>query len=460
MKPTDLAVTATHPHHLVPSPSTATTPKVAPVPTVMLVDDEPVVLAMLTRAFQSSGYRVLTAESAALALAQLANTPADVVIADIRMPIMGGAECLKRVREQWPMTMRAMLTGAATVPDAIAAARHGDIHRYIVKPWINDDLLLTVRQLLDERRHLIERHRLEHLVTRQHTQLTNLRAELHQKLDEEKKGFDQATEKLRTSFFTAVRVFAHLLEPREGELAGHSRRVADLARRLARQMGLGEAETNEIFIAGLLHDIGKVGLPSQLWQTPNHRMTPYEREQYRKHPLRGERALMALDELRGAAKLLRSHHERYDGRGFPDSLCGDDIPMGARILALANDFDDVLYGHHHPTQKDKAAATASIEQGRGTRYDPAVVDALLALAHQADDPDTVHHLSPAELKPGMVLAHDLVSNDGVLLLAMDQVLDDTIIRCVRDYQRAERVKLVLHVMIPREDDDAAPEENA
>ena len=245
-------------------------------------------------------------------------------------------------------------------------------------------------------------------------------------------------EKLKGSFITSVKVFANLIELREGNLAGHSRRVADLARKIANKLALPPKEAQDVFLAGLLHDIGKIGLPDHLLAKAVTQMTGDDLGAYRKHPAKGEQSLMALEELRGAAKLIRSHHERFDGQGYPDGLTGLAIPLGARILALANDYDGLQIGIVAPRRLSVEDAKKMIVDGRGKRYDPQVVDAFIA-AIGGVEPEHMAELAVAvaDLKPGMALARDLLTRDGVLLLATDYLLDANLIRQIRDYAAAE-----------------------
>jgi response regulator RpfG family c-di-GMP phosphodiesterase len=152
--------------------------------------------------------------------------------------------------------------------------------------------------------------------------------------------------KLKTNFLLSIKVFSNLIEMRGGGLAGHALRVADLARKLAVQIGCDESTVQDVFVAAMLHNIGQICLSDELLTLPQTAMSGEQLGKYRKHPVRAEQLLMPLDELRGAALLVRAHQERFDGTGYPDQLTGQAIPLGARILALprlrqaANRHDD------------------------------------------------------------------------------------------------------------------------
>ena len=432
---------------------TANTPSapVAPAPWRLLcVDDEPNILSALRRLFRAEGYQITVANSGAEGLQVLENQPIDLVISDMRMPEMDGARFLQQVRQRWPDTMRLLLTGYADIGSTVDAINKGEIFRYIAKPWDDQDMLLVVRHALELKGLAREKARLETLTQQQNEELKDLNANLELKVMERTVELRQAHEKLKTSFLTSIKVFANLIELREGALAGHSRRVADLARKLAVRLGLQGAALQDVFLAGLLHDIGKIGLKDEILVKAVTQMTGEELGQYRKHTLKGEQSLMALDELRGAARLLRSHHERFDGAGFPDGLAGEAIPLGARILALANDYDGLQIGIISQRRLHADDAARMIADSRGKRYDPQVVDAFLQLiAGVEPEPPPGTPITIADLEVGMVLARDLVDRDGTLLLAADYVLDASLIRQIHEYAEIEGRTLTLYVRTDR-----------
>jgi hypothetical protein len=155
---------------------------------------------------------------------------------------------------------------------------------------------------------------------------------------------------------------------------------------------------------------------------------------------------MPLDQLRGVARLVRAHHERFDGLGYPDGLAGDAIPLGARILAVVNDFDAMQIGTLAPKRMTASEAMDYIKRTSGKRYDPQVVAAFLEEQGAAAPPRVRdRRVSPDDLQPGMVLTRDLISDEGVLLLAADYVLDRALIKQMQDFQSVDGRPLVLHV---------------
>ena len=423
-------------------------------PSILLVDDEASILSSLRRLLRPSGYTIHLAESGKAGLEVLEREHVDVVVSDMRMPEMDGAQFLEHVRNRWPGIVRLLLTGYADIGSTIDAINRGQIYRYISKPWDDNDLMLILRDALERRRLQSENERLQALTQAQNAELKELNSGLEQKVQERTRELEQANaslkvanERQKQNFLVSIKTFSGLMELRSGGVAGHARRVADQARKLAAHLGVDAKSQQDIFLAGLLHDIGKIGFSDAMLAKPVPRMNGEEMGLYRKHALAGESALMPLDELKGAAHLIRAHHERFDGQGFPDGLLGLAIPLGARILSVVNDYDGLQIGTLADKLLNRDEALAMLVRSRGKRYDPQVVDAFVELLGGVaqEPPSRDVAVAAADLQPGMVLARDLVGRDGALLLAADYVLDESLVRQIQNYARREGIALMLHV---------------
>lgn len=417
---------------------------------LLCVDDEANILSALRRLFRPAGYRVHVATSGAEGLEILARESIDLIISDMRMPQMDGATFLATVRERHPEAIRILLTGYADMESTIAAINRGEIYRYISKPWDDNDVMLLVKGALEKKELEREKARLEALTARQNEELKALNASLEEKVQERTQELMLANERLKQNFLVSIKMFSGLIEMREGGVAGHSRRVADLSRKLAAKMEITGKAQQDVFLAGLLHDIGKIGFPDHLLAKPVSTMNGDDMGRYRKHPLSGESALMPLNELKEAAKLIRSHHERFDGQGFPDGLMSAGIPLGARILAVVNDYDALLTGTLSTKRMSSEEAKALLVQARNKRYDPQVVDAFIEMLGGLEKETPKDIPVPAtSLEPGMVLARDLVSREGTLLLAADYMLDAPLIRQIQEYSHREGTQIVLYIRSDR-----------
>lgn len=292
-----------------------------------------------------------------------------------------------------------------------------------------------------------EKARLEALLVTKNQALTELNETLEEKVAARTNELLQLSQKIKKNYLSSIKVFSNLMEWRGGLLSGHSRRVADLARRTARAMGMSEAEQQDAFIAGLMHDIGQIGLPDALLAKPVPKLSEEEGIQYRRHAALGEQALMALDDMQAVASIIRSHHERHDGLGYPDGLAGGMIPIGAAILAVVDTYDDLQIGHLSSTPLNAADARAMIARGRGTQFHPEVVDVFLQMLLKAapgvEPPPLM--LKTQYLKPGMVLARDFLSTEGAVLLAADHVLTAELIKRLRMREGRDGVELILPI---------------
>lgn len=423
-------------------------------PVVLCVDDEPNILAALRRLFRREDCRLLCAGSAAAGLALLEQETVDVVISDMRMPEMDGAAFLERVRERWPDTVRLLLTGQADVGSAIGAVNRGGIYRYLTKPWNDEALLLALRDAIERRTLARDKKRLEALARRQNETLRELNAALEGRvqartaeLDAARAALEDSNERLKSNFLTLIRIFSGMAELRGGAVPGHGRRVADLARRIALRMGLPAREAQDVFVAGLLHEIGKTGLPDTLLGMPESMLRGEHLVRYRQYPQLGEQLLMPLEELREAARIIGAHRERFDGSGFPDGSAGFDIALGARILAVARDFEALQQGMLVQNQVDARRATVLVAESRGKRYDPAVVEAFYDIRTGRALADDIAEtgIEIGQARAGMILSRDLLAANGALLLSADHVLGERMLRQLAQFEQRSRIRLQLFV---------------
>jgi response regulator RpfG family c-di-GMP phosphodiesterase len=427
---------------------------------ILCVDDEPHILSALRRLFRTQGYETLCAGSAREGLSMMAGHVVDIIISDMRMPEMDGVEFLERARAVCPEAVRMLLTGHADVAQIMGAVNRGQIYRYITKPWDDAEILMLVRHALERRMLEKEKRRLETLTQYQNEQLRELNQHLEARVAQRTAQLSAAhdsllasNEKLKRSFLTSIQVFSSIIELRGAHLAGHSRRVADLARRLAQRMGVDAQEAQQVFVAGLLHDIGKIGFSDTLLDMPVSMMNGEQLNQYREYPVRGQQLLMPLEDLAEAAALVRAHQERFDGEGYPDRLAGLDIPLGARILALASDYDNLQIGILARSRLSREQAAALVIERRGSRYDPAVVAAFVEVTTgrtAAPELPPGRELRVAALRAGMRMARDLVTRDGQLLLSADHVLTERLIAQIADFEKRSEQQFTVHVQIAGE----------
>lgn len=278
--------------------------------------------------------------------------------------------------------------------------------------------------------------------------------ELEQRVEARTAELVEANQRLKATLYASVRTFTSLIELRGGLLAGHSRRVAELSRKLAIHMALDPDTVQQVFLGALLHDIGKIGLPDDLLGKPVANMTAQDLKLYRAHPVHGEGALIAMAGGRGVSEVVRCHHERWDGRGFPDGLVGEAIPLLARIVAVANDFDGLQHGIIARQRLSMDEALRIVQASRNERYDPRVVDALaMILGRSAPVKDREVETTCAQLLPGMMLSRDLVTPEGVLLLAAYTSLEAQTVERIRSFLAGSDLTQFAVYVRPTEDQE-------
>lgn len=430
-------------------------PAIAGALTVLCVDDEANILNALRRLLRPHGYHVLTAGSGAEALTMLGERPVDLVLSDMRMPEMDGARFLEQVKARWPEVARILLTGYADLNSTVAAINKAEIYRYISKPWDDTVVLGVVGDALERKMLAREKARLEELTHKQNGELKELNTTLESKVKDRTAelaraldALGQAHEKLKKSFTTSIKVFANLIELHEGSRAGHSRHVAESARQLAQRMQLPETEVQDVMLAGLLHGIGEFGIPDEVLRKPLRDLTPEEKGKVVKQPLRAQAALIGLEELTAAGKIIRGYRERYDGTGYPDELRGAAIPTASGILAVAHDYEAAQEGTLTGRWLSKLEAREYILAGRAKRYAPAVVDAFVTMMDVVGVkplPDLV--LRAGALREGMVLTRDLLTAEGILLLSKDSTVDQPLIEKLCRYESRNEIELKVNVRV-------------
>jgi putative two-component system response regulator len=310
--------------------------------TVLFVDDEHSVLRALERAFQESGLRVLTADSAEKALQLVGHEEVAVVVSDYMMPQMNGIELLTRIRSLSPDTVRVMMTAHADLPTAIAAINRSEAFRFITKPWSNDELLVIVDEAA-------ERY--------------------------------EVVRSLREGNESRYRSIAQTIELKDAYTRGHCDRVAEYATLLAEELGLADTLIRDIRFGSWLHDCGKIGVPEVILNFEG-RLAIEQFELVKQHPLWGSEVARQARMSQAVINIILHHHERFDGLGYPAGLKGEQIPLEARIVGIA-DVLDALYSDR-PYRKAHMGADVLRILGEmsGTFFDPQLMEVFMPIAER------------------------------------------------------------------------------
>ncbi|MGB3622639.1 MAG: HD domain-containing phosphohydrolase, partial [Ketobacter sp.] len=258
-----------------------------------------------------------------------------------------------------------------------------------------------------------------------------------------------AYQELQESYFQSVPLLANLIELNERHKKNHAKRVADMTQVLAKEMQVSDHELRQYYIGALLHDIGKIGIEQSILGKSPQEMSPVELKQYQQHPLLGESALLALDPLREAVQIVRCHHERFDGKGFPGKLAGETIPLGARLVAVTNDYDNLQMPNNFLGKAlTDVHARDFILQESGRRYDPQIVAIFENAFERIQKLISITKevvLSLDKAHAGMKLSQDLLNHHGLVMLSAGSVLTENHIRKLTQFEKAFDTRLTLQV---------------
>jgi response regulator RpfG family c-di-GMP phosphodiesterase len=367
-----------------------------------VVDDEPGILQNVTKILSKAEYEVFQASSAQDALEEMAKRSYSLLISDIVMPEMNGLELCEKARAlNLKRYVYIILISAQDTRMDVVRGLKGGVDDYITKP-VN----------LEELRARIEIG----------ARVINLEHELNQKFLA-----------IKRNYYQSIHMFTQLLETYNEQLGGHCRRVGKLSLTLAkRHPDVPPEDYPVIEAAGLLHDIGLIGLPETLVTKSITEMTGDEKTLYRSHPERGEMILSEVDLLLPVSRLVRMHHEQINGRGFPDGLTDDQLSAGARLVGAASIYDNLI--HRSKTPHDEIPER--LQRFRGYQIDPVLADLLLEInlsQMQAQADKTDERIDIDRLKAGMVLSRDVRMKTGAFVMAANTMIDASSIQKLKRY---------------------------
>ena len=410
---------------------TPTTKKVADP--ILIVDDEEIVLVALRDTLLREGYEVVASPHAVHALSILRERRFSVVITDQQMPMVTGLEFLAQVKEVQPDATRILITAVLNLNTVIDAINKGEIYRFVVKPWLREELLSTVRSAA-QRYELIRGHADLHAQTLEmNEKLTQLNRELEAqmaKVEEQNRKLAELSQAMESNLRQSVELCVQTMRIFYPTLGNQARRVYELCRAAANALELSQDQRQTLEISAWIHDIGLVGVPRHLikrWEQTPDSLTADERALIHHHPVLGQELARFMHHLEGVGPTIRGHHERFDGSGYPDGLKGEAIPWLARVLAVA-----VAYAEG---DADPKAAADLISRGSGTDFDPVAVRAFLVSLPKAVVPGKQREVLLADLRPGMVLAEGIYTENGLLLIPDGEKLTATYIDKLMNYHR-------------------------
>jgi cyclic di-GMP phosphodiesterase len=369
--------------------------------TILIVDDEEPSRATLSRKLQADGYTCTVANDGEGALWRTSEQEFDLVLLDLDMPGLSGTEILPRLVAAHPDTCVLMMTTVENIPSAVEAMKLG-ADDYVFKPLNMDDLGLKIERALEKRRLELEnREYKEHFEQRVELQVSQIRKYLYEAV--EALGLEQMSldtsdavrqaqryakrmfqisgttgeADMRAAYLQMARTLASIAEAREPYASGHADRVGLLANEIAIRLGCSEEMKRQIKFAAILQDIGKIAIPASILSKQGN-LTPAEYKEINRHPTASVEIIQHVEYFKDILPLVESHHEWYDGSGgYPKKLQGERIPLGARILAVADAYDALTCQRPHRPSLTPAKAAQVLKKGAGKQWDPVIVETFL-----------------------------------------------------------------------------------
>lgn len=398
-----------------------------PTMQVLCVDDDEIVLRSLSRLFKTQQLTVLTSDSPIDALKLIKQYEFDVIISDMRMPKMNGAELFQQAQKLAPDTQRILLTGYADIEITLAAVNQGKIHGYIQKPWQNDLLLRSITDSIEKYQLKKQNLKLQQQINRHNEVLKELNSSLEQRVEKRTKQIKQVLKKLEIAnahekheHSSTVELLYNFINANPYLDGTKAQNIANTCTQIAKQLQLPPKNIEMAAMAGYLAQIGLLAMDPALYEKPVHALNEQQRKSYYTHPSTAQLMLMPATHLHEVSDAIYHQYERYNGNGLPKGLKGNDIPLSAMILALSRDYWNAFEQSNLKDEEKHQHALETVKMYSGNFYHPKLVQALEACRvkciKQQAKVGSMKIITAKELAINMVLSHALHSHTGIMLL--------------------------------------------
>jgi adenylate cyclase len=424
-------------------------------PTLLLVDDEENILKAIRRTLRASNLNILMATSGKQGLEFLSQQPVNLIISDMRMPEMTGAEFLSQAAQLYPDIPRVLMTGYSDMDSTVQAINQGQISNYLPKPWHDSILKSIIADCLQSTQLKLHNQYLTQQLVDKKVELENININLEQTVAdrtedviEKSKKLEVVNQQLSDTHNSMVSLISNILALRDEQGSKISELKASIAKDIAEKLELDEDEIQSIYNATLLSNIGKMTFTDKTLDKPYNSLNPKELRIFKKFPVLGEAVLIGIPGLAAESKIIRNQFERYNGLGFPDGLEDDETPIGAKILSVARDYVELVQGHYTGKVFEEMKARAEIKRFAGQRYNPIIVDAFIdiiekySLDQVAEDEKRI---SARNIQEGMVLSRSIYSGSGVILLKKDHKIDAAVLEKIINFERLANESLDIYI---------------
>lgn len=419
---------------------------------LLLLDDEEDILNALKRLLRKE-YDITTFTNGHEALEYLTENPTDIIMSDMRMPEMDGAEFLTKSKELCPNAIRLLLTGYSDMDSTIAAINEGSVYTYIGKPWSNEDLKLTLIKASDHYLLKKQAKQLTYKLAAANSELEHLNQSLERKVRLRTEALKLSKQKVQSTLkihkallHDVIDMISATIEYRTGLSTGHIKRIAVQSKNVALKLGLEQSVCREVYLCALLHEIGTVGLKDEALMNIKLNNEKLE-ESFNTHPLIGAEIVSKVTRFSPLVVGIKHQNENINGTGIPDHLAGEDIPISSRILRVVKDFDFLIAGKENKARMSVTNAEKWIKDKTGTWYDKSVINAFMKILakRNEDDSHMQYSVGVETLKPGNVLLEDLILNNGNTMLKAGQEINKKMIEKLREYEKNNNTKVTLFI---------------
>ena len=424
-------------------------------PTLLLVDDEENILKAIRRALRSINVNVLMATSGKEGLEYLKKQPINLIISDMRMPEMTGAEFLSQTAHLYPAIPRILMTGYSDMESTIQAINDGQISNYLPKPWNDTVLKSIVADCLQSTQLKLHNEYLTQQLIEKKAELEKININLEKTVEDrtqevisKSKKLEVANQQLSNTHNSMVSLISNILALRDEHGSKIAELKASIAKDIAEKLELDKHEIQSIYNATLLSNIGKMTFTDKTLDKPYNTLNPQELGVFKKFPILGEAVLIGIPGLAEESKIIRSQFERYNGLGFPDGLENNETPIGAKILSVARDYVELVQGRYTGKVFEEGKARAEIKRFSGQRYHPKIVEAFIDIIekYSLDEIAENEKRIPARnMQEGMVLSRNIYSGSGVILLKKGHKVDIPLIDKVINFEHLANESLDIYI---------------
>lgn len=412
--------------------------------TILFVDDEASILRSMKRLFHSKPFKMVLADTPAKALAYMAEHPVHVIISDMKMPGMSGTEFLAQVSEKYPDTYRMVLSGFADLESTLEVINHGKIQRFMQKPWDNDELIAAVEQGVEYYRLKDENERLHALSMKQNKQLVKLNDSLEQKVEQRNLQTRSALVKAEQGSVSIRKVLQHIMSLHPSLDNEFAKLVGKLSERLAQHLKLDAKAIADINYACSIHQIGGLGIDPKLLGMHFGSLSPKQQTEFFEQINHAQLIMSPAPDLQGISDILAGQYEYVNGQGNPNGLKDEQIPIGAKIIAVARDYLLFTMGTMDGKEYNPNVALGKMAKLAGLQYSSAVIEALEAEVNEDDMPDD-GAMKSHQVTPGMILEEAIYNDKDILILPEGHEFDDASIEKLKSLEERFSMSFKIYV---------------